>query len=107
MKDLGAAIMRRRSKTLQVLDLFRSKPGQWINVHELAKVGGFAAWRSRVADSRKLAEKDGELIEWNGKEADSAYRLRPAPLGRDAGEFVERRWNETGAFQDDGFKLRP
>jgi hypothetical protein len=40
--------------TDRVADLFRSMPGQWIESDVLARVGGKCAWRTRVADARRL-----------------------------------------------------
>jgi hypothetical protein len=79
-------IKRRSSLTDSVLDLMRAQKNQWVGVHELAKVGGYCAWRTRVSDARKLAELDGETIQWNGQVRESAYRLIDQPLGREAGE---------------------
>lgn len=69
---------RRASLTTAVLDLLLSKPYQWITVHELAKVGGFSAWRTRVSDARHIIHDRcaGDIV-WNGKVKDSAYRYEP------------------------------
>lgn len=85
-------INRRRTRTDAVLDLFRSRPLQWIGVHELAQVGGFAAWRSRVAEARGMIEAGGGSLTWNKQVQDSAYMFTPyTPLGRDAAERVEQK----------------
>jgi len=61
-----------------VVDLFSLRPGVWIDVVALAKVGGFAAWRTRVSDARKAFEKDGlGTVQWNGQVRASAYRYVP------------------------------
>lgn len=31
---------------------FMARPGQWVDYRELATVGGFGAWRTRVSDAR-------------------------------------------------------
>lgn len=31
---------------------FLARPGQWVDYRELATVGGFGAWRTRVSDAR-------------------------------------------------------
>lgn len=36
-----------------VADLFRAHPNKWIDAHELQRVGGAFAWRTRVSDVRK------------------------------------------------------
>ena len=74
----------RQSRTQAIMAYFRQHPGEWIGVHRLAHVGGFAAWRSRVSEARTAFETEGLTIEWNHEQIDSAYRLRPIPLGRDA-----------------------
>jgi hypothetical protein len=73
---------RRKSRTDRIEELFRSRPGAWINVPELADVGGFCAWRTRVADARQRIEQVGDgTIEWNRNIRASAYRW--VPLTRD------------------------
>jgi hypothetical protein len=42
------------SFTERVAELFKAKPGQWIDGRTLAQHGGAYAWRSRVSDCRKL-----------------------------------------------------
>ena len=37
----------------RVATLFRAYPGEWLDGRELAKVGGYAGWRTRVSDLRK------------------------------------------------------
>lgn len=70
---------RRRSRADLVEHLFRSRPGQWISAGELADVGGFCAWRTRVADVRRRVEDGGEgTIQWNGHVRESAYRWTSA-----------------------------
>ena len=81
---------QRQSRTQAVMAEFRAHPGEWISVHRLAHVGGFAAWRSRVAEGRKLFEAEGLTIEWNGIVLESAYRLRPMPQGRSSTTYRER-----------------
>lgn len=80
---MKAELARRESNTDRVLALFQSRPLEWLTPREIAAVGGFSAWRSRVADARALAEQDGFTIEWNHEIATSAYRYRPVKLGRD------------------------
>ena len=78
---------QRQSRTHAVMAEFRQHPGEWIGVHRLAHVGGFAAWRSRVSEARVEFEADKafpQTIEWNNDRIESAYRLRPVPQGRDS-----------------------
>jgi hypothetical protein len=92
-------IERRATFTTAVLEFFQSHPLEWIDVHQLADVGGFAAWRSRVADARRIVKREGGDIVWNHEPRNSCYRYHPqAPLGRDAGEQVPREWNTDGPF---------
>jgi hypothetical protein len=37
----------------RVAAYFKAKPGQWIEWHELAAIGGALAWRTRVSDARR------------------------------------------------------
>ncbi len=70
----------------RVHDLFMSKPAKWLSVKQLAKVGGFSGWRSRVSQVRTYLEtRDEGTIQWNGDVKDSRYRyLKHRPLGPDA-----------------------
>lgn len=82
---MKAELQRRHSHTLAVLDLLKSQPRQWIDIHAIAAVGGFASWRTRVSEARAIAEAhEHATVEWNGSVKASAYRYRPLPLGRDA-----------------------
>ncbi len=77
---MKAEIQRRQGKTQAVMDLFALRPGVWIDVVALAKVGGFAAWRTRVSDARKAFEKDGlGTVQWNRQVRGSMYRFVPLP----------------------------
>lgn len=92
-------IERRASFTTAVLEHFMAHPLEWIDVHRLAEVGGFAAWRSRIADARRIVKRSGGDIIWNGEVRNSCYRYHPqAPIGRDAGEQVPREWHTDGPF---------
>jgi hypothetical protein len=93
MKD---EIERRESYTAHVLDYFRARPNTWIDVHTLAYIGGFAAWRTRVSDARKTVKEDGGDIEWNGSVRQSAYRYVPRPERPEPAEAVAV--NQPGLF---------
>jgi hypothetical protein len=47
---------RRRplSLTERVLGVLEAKAGQWVDGRVLANVGGYAAFRTRISDARKL-----------------------------------------------------
>jgi hypothetical protein len=79
---MKAELDRRHTKTEAILDLLRSRRGQWIDIHELARAGGFSAWRTRVSDARAFLDADEEII-WNKRTIDSAYMLRHKLQGRD------------------------
>ena len=75
---MKAEIERRASYTAAVLDLFLSRPFQWIDVRELADVGGFSGWRTRVSDARQIVtDRQCGAIEWNNQIKASAYRYVP------------------------------
>lgn len=40
--------------TERVAQLFRDRPREWIDGRTLAAIGGYAGWRSRVAECRTL-----------------------------------------------------
>ncbi len=88
----AAEAVRRGSLASRVERLFRARPGQWIDVEELMRVGGRLAWRTRVSDARRRLQLEGGVVEWNGDGVASAYRYVPyTPLARDAGTFVPQR----------------
>ena len=37
--------------------------GDWVDARDLARIGGFGGWRTRVSDARKIARQDGADIE--------------------------------------------
>jgi len=39
--------------TDRVEDLLTTNAGQWVNARDIASVGGFAGWRTRVSDLRR------------------------------------------------------
>jgi hypothetical protein len=92
-ESVADQIAQRQTRNEAVRELFLSHPAKWISVKQLARVGGFAAWRSRVAEVRiALHESDAGTIQWNGNAKDSRYRyLKQKPLGPDAAVPRERR----------------
>ena len=86
-------IKSRQSRNERVKALFLSRPARWISVKELAKHGGWCAWRTRVSEVRVQLEKDDAgTIQWNGDPSDSRYRyLKQRPLGPDAAVPRERK----------------
>ena len=78
---------RRHSLTDAIMAYFSARPNTWIPVHELAKVGGFCGWRTRLSESRKIFEANEifpRTIQWNGQARQSAYRVVAVPVGRSA-----------------------
>jgi len=87
----GPDFEHRKTRVQAVVELFQARPKEWITAHTLAHVGGFCAWRSRVADARKILARDGGIVEWNGEQIESAYRFLPyTPLGKDPAQYREQ-----------------
>ena len=89
----ASEFVARHTRNDRVKALFLSKPAKWISVKQLAKVGGFASWRTRVSEVRVQLERDDEgTIQWNQHVKDSRYRyLRHRQLGPDASVPRERK----------------
>jgi hypothetical protein len=89
----GPDFAQRRRRLDLILELFQSRPGQWISVHELARVGGFTAWRTRTSEARQQLVKAGAgTIEWNHEQIEGAYRFVPfVRLGPDPSQYREQR----------------
>lgn len=110
---MKAELKRRASLTDAVLALFRAHPGEWLDAHDLARAGGFAAWRTRVADVRKIIKAEGGIIENRQTRyrtdslVVSEYRyLAHVPLGRAADVPAPDRWPTEGPYQE-RFELKP
>lgn len=87
--SLGEQIAVRHRYTQDLVAYFIARPGVWIEAHELARVGGFCSWRTRVSEARKQLQESGADIEWNGKARQSAYRYRPfKAIGRSAEQHI-------------------
>lgn len=82
-------LARRQSLTDRLEALFRSRPGDWLSMAELAAVGGLGGWRTRCSDLRL---RRAMHIEHNGKNGSaSRHRFLPqAPLGPSADQYRER-----------------
>lgn len=83
---------RRASNTAKVWALFEAHPGRWLHWTRFAAIGGACAWRTRISESRKLAEAKGGQIVWNNRASRSAYRYIPA-----ASEPSPDRWPVFGS----------
>jgi hypothetical protein len=105
---MKAEIVRRRSLADQVEELFKARPGVWIPLAELARVGGTGGYRTRISELR-LRKIDPMNIDHNGLNgARSCHRFLPhQPLGRDASHPAADRWPVFGAPYEDVFKLTP
>ncbi len=62
-------------------NLLASRPGEWVNALDIAKVAGAMAWRTRLSELRTI---DGLTVENRqrkvGKITVSEYRLIPKDL---------------------------
>jgi hypothetical protein len=87
MKD---EIARRQSAVQLILELFRAQSGRWIHWRRFERFAP-CAWRSRIADCRRIVQREGDDIVWNKRVHRSAYMLRPKPLTRDAAEVVTQK----------------
>jgi hypothetical protein len=71
-----------------VWQLFKSRPGQWIDGREIATVGGAYAWRTRISDCRKVygATIENRIVNVYGQKGPamvakaSQYRYLPKDL---------------------------
>ncbi len=69
------------SLTERVRLLFLSRPHVWIDGRELAQIGGYAAWRSRVSDMRtKYGMRIENKVETRPHLKISKYRYLPDQL---------------------------
>lgn len=89
MAQLDPEIARRASDSSKVLALFQRQRQQWIPWTDFAAIAP-CAWRTRVADARKIARRDGDEIVWNGDNKHSCYMLRPKALARSAEIPIDR-----------------
>lgn len=96
---------QRFNLTEKVYECLKASRNVWIDVHELAQVGGFSGWRTRVSEARALAAKGGDVIEWNRKPKASAYRLRAEIIGRDSTQPATDRWPIPDAPYQEPFRL--
>jgi hypothetical protein len=108
--DIATELDDRTAQREKIEALLLSQPMQTVEPDELRKITPH--YQQRISESRRhglrienvprfLALADGTT-----KRLDGAYRWVPhKPLGRDAGTFVERRWSETGPYQEE-FRLK-
>jgi hypothetical protein len=62
-----------------VAALFRARPGEWIDAHQIAAVGGSLAWRTRCSECRTqlgMRIENRQVREKNGR-CHSSYRFVP------------------------------
>lgn len=50
----GAGVVIRATLRQNVIALLKSRAGQWVDGHELAKAGGTFAFRTRISEARRL-----------------------------------------------------
>lgn len=68
------------NKTEAVINLFQSRPNEWISAIALEPVGGRLGWRTRVSEARKAGLNiENKVTRWKdgagNKFVFSAYRL--------------------------------
>ena len=77
MLDSAPNLDHLKPLTQRVAGLFVSRPGVWISMHELARVGGTGGWRTRVSEARDaLGTIDNRQREQDGYRV-SEYRWVP------------------------------
>jgi hypothetical protein len=96
--DLRSELQRRESCAAKLETLLKSRPGEWIPMHDLAAVGGIGGWRTRLSELGRRAI-DPLTIEHNGcNGAASCHRyLANQPLGRDATVPQWKSWPIEGS----------
>ena len=60
---------------------FRAHEGQWLDLADLAAVGGIGGFRTRISECRHAPYGmaiDNRLLKWEDGRNRSQYRLRPA-----------------------------
>jgi hypothetical protein len=64
----------------RVAALFRSRPGEWIDVTEFAAIAGIGGWRTRISDCRRYFGMPIEqrTFKWPDKRNRSRYMYTPA-----------------------------
>lgn len=109
-EQIASELDDRTAQRLKLEALFQSRPLQEIEPDELKAITPH--YQQRLSESRRRGMRIVNVPRYimvNGrkKKQDGAYMLVTfTPLGRDAAEQIPRRWTETGAYQDEGFKLR-
>lgn len=77
--------MAEHSLKRNVINLLKSRVGEWVNGHELAKVGGTFGFRTRISEARRFdglcIENRVRRVEVNGQTITvTEYRLVPQSL---------------------------
>ena len=110
--SVSTEIDDRAAQRAQIEALLTSRPLETVEPDELRKITPH--YQQRISESRQRGLRIEnvprwlELMDGTKKRRDGGYRFVPhEPLGRDAGEMTPRRWTDTGAYQDDGFRLKP
>ena len=91
-------MIRRQTLADALQALFTDRPGEWVSLAELARVGGTGGFRTRISELRRKRDMH---IEHNGfSGAKSAHRYLPNPVGgRDAGVYIAGNV-DTGSLFD-------
>jgi len=83
-----------------VADLFRSRPGAWIDGLSLAQVGGAYAWRTRTSECRQLGMTIENRQRKEGRRTVSEYRYVPGVTVTD--DIAERMEERAAIMEYDG-----
>jgi hypothetical protein len=70
---------RKRTINDRMAEYFQLFPNQWLDVANLASIGGIGGWRTRVSELRHFLyhlDIDQRLIRWPDGRNRSQYRLR-------------------------------
>lgn len=89
---LASEISRRQSLASKLEDYLKARPGEWLTMDELAKVGGLGGWRTRLSElgRRTVDPLTIEHNKMNG--AASRHRYLPwKPQGPSADQYREMR----------------
>lgn len=105
--SLRSELDRRRLVASTIWTLFQARPMVWLHWSRFSKLAP-CAWRTRISDARKEAEKIGGVIEWNRNQKRSAYRFLPyVPVARDASIPSPDQWPVFDAPTQETWSLKP
>lgn len=92
MADLHTELRRRKSLTVQLEEMLKARPGEWISMRELAAVGGLGGWRTRLSELGRRSQNTLRIEHNKMNGPESCHRYVP-----DASEPSPDRWSMPGA----------